>query len=273
MPSCRLIVGDALFALAELHKGSIEADMIFGDPKYNIGIDYGSDIDDALSETEYCEWTGHWIEAARHCLKEGGAFWGLINEPNADMFGLWLTECVGPRVNRVIWRETFGQYKDTHFASGHRHLFYHIKCTDMYGMAIPRANFHRAKRTWNPDPIRVESQRMRAGDKRAAGPRVPDDVWEISRVQGNDGERQGWAPTQLRLWPVECAILCSTNPGDLVIDPYLGSGTTALAALAHGRSFIGIDINPDYVEKSIERIRGAGYTDPIRRDDMTPVHT
>ena len=269
MPSCRLIVGDSTFvlgAMATCAEGS--AAMIFGDPKYNIGIDYGADIDDALCGHDYREFTHSWIKHVKYYLREGGAFWTLINEPNADMMGRAMTNEVGPRVNRVIWRETFGQYKETHIASGHRHLFYHVKATDIYGHAMPLPS---TQRTWNPDPIRVESQRMKSGDKRAAGPRVPDDVWEVSRVVGNDGERQGWAPTQLRLGPVERAILCSTNPGDLVIDPFLGSGTTALAALLHGRDFIGIDINPEYVEKSIERIRSSGYTAPIRRDDMTPI--
>ena len=140
----------------------------------------------------------------------------------------------------------------------------------MYGTALSNTYRH-VTRTWNPDPIRVESQRMKAGDKRAAGPRVPDDVWEISRVQGNDGERQGWAPTQLRLWPVERAILCSTNPRDLVIDPFLGSGTTAIAALKHGRDFIGIDINGDFIRKSAKRIRDSGYEEPIEVQDMKAV--
>ena len=270
MPSCQLIVGDVNAVLRDLENEGVNADMIFADPKYNIGIDYGADIDDALSGPDYLAWTGYWIEAARLCLREGGAFWGVINEPNADMFGCWLTECVGPRVNRVIWRETFGQYKDTRFASGHRHLFYHLKGVTLFGSATHDMP---AGRTWNPDPIRVPSQRMESGDKRAAGPRVPDDVWEISRVQGNDGERQGWAPTQLRLWPVERAILCSTNPGDLVIDPFSGSGTTAIAALKHGRNFIGIDINGDFIRKSAARIRQEFRDEPITVQDMKSVET
>lgn len=268
MPSCRLIVGDALVVLAQLREESICADMIFADPKYNIGIDYGADIDDAMTGEDYKNFTHLWIRRCADCLREGGAFWALINEPNADMLGRAMMIEAGPRINRIIWRETFGQYKDHRFPSGHRHLFYHARGMTLFGSATHDLDSY----TWNPDPIRVESQRMRAGDKRAAGPRVPDDVWEISRVQGNDGERQGWAPTQLRLWPVERAILCSTNPGDLVIDPYLGSGTTAIAALKHGRNFIGIDINEDFVRRSGERIFAElPGADPIRIDDMTPI--
>lgn len=250
--SHRILVGDALDVLAVLEQEGIVADMIFADPKYNIGVDYGDDIDDALSGDEYHDWTHRWIARSNNVLREGGAFWTLINERNADLMGRAMTVEVGPRVNRIIWRETFGQYKDSRFPSGHRHLFYHVKGTNMFGIAshdLGDDGF-----TWNPDPIRMPSQRMQAGDKRAAGPRVPDDVWDVSRVQGNDGERQRWAPTQLRLWPVERTILCSTNPGDLVIDPFLGSGTTALAALLHGRDFIGIEINPEYAAMAEDRI-------------------
>ena len=85
-----------------------------------------------------------------------------------------------PRRNRIIWRETFGQYNESRFPSGHRHLFWHVK-------DLKRSPFH-------TDEIRVTSQRMQAGDKRAAGPRVPDDVWEIPRLVGNARERFGRGP-------------------------------------------------------------------------------
>jgi DNA modification methylase len=258
-----LIVGDVIDALYNLEKEGPGVAMFFADPKYNIGIDYGAEINDDLPPGEYATWTQHWLQRVKHCLREGGACWALINEPNADMMGQALIGWIGPRINRVIWRETFGQYKEDRFPSGHRHLFCHVKTTDMYGAAC---DDEITQRTWNPDPIRVESARMKVGDKRAAGPRVPDDVWDVSRVVGNDGERQGWAPTQLRLWPVERAILCSTNPGDLVIDPFLGSGTTAIAALKNDRSFIGIDINGEFVAKSAQRIIQAGF----RVDEVIP---
>ena len=88
-----------------------------------------------------------------------------------------------PRRNRIIWRETFGQYTESRFPSGHRHLFWHVK--------DPKGS------PFCTDDLRVPSQRMQAGDKWAAGPRVPDDVWEIPRLVGNARQRLRGHPCQL----------------------------------------------------------------------------
>ena len=119
----------------------------------------------------------------------------------------------------MIWRKTVGKYKDTRFASGQRDVFYQLKGVTLFGSATQDMP---AGRTCNPDPIRVESQRMKSGDKRAAGPRVPDDVREISRVQGNDCERQGGAPTQLRPWPVDRPTLASNHTCARMTRPFAG---------------------------------------------------
>ena len=87
-----------------------------------------------------------------------GSIWFLSPERWADEVGLMLKGLL-PRRNRIIWRETFGQYRETVFPSGHRHLFWHVK-------DLKNSPFY-------TDEIRVVSQRMIDGDKRAAGPRVP----------------------------------------------------------------------------------------------------
>ena len=231
----QLICGDVLEALRrEVPLESV--DLIFADPPYNIGVDYGfGPATDRQTTIGYGNWVMAWImECAGH-LTPSGSMWVLINESNADFVGYQMTRLVGPRRNRIIWRERFGQYQEGKFASGHRHLFYHTK--------------HDRDFTWNPDPIREPSVRMKMGDKRAAGPRVPDDVWDVSRLQGNCKERVGWHPAQLRQEPIERIILATSNPGDTVLDPFIGSGTTLRACIATGRRCIGIDNNPDYISR------------------------
>jgi DNA modification methylase len=97
------------------------------------------------------------------------------------------------------------------------------------------------------EEIRVPSQRMLAGDKRAAGPRVPDYVWEIPRLVGNAAERLPAHPCQLPEALLERVLLCSTRPGDIVLDPMAGTGTTLRVAQRLGRRFLGIEKEHPFV--------------------------
>lgn len=242
----QLIHGDCLEAMGKIPEQSV--DLIFADPPYNIGVDYGDGKQaDLLTKGQYMTLICTSIYRCASLLKPGGAMWMLLPEPHADMAGSWLTSCLGPRRNRIIWREKFGQYQEGKFPSGHRHLFYHVKgCT--------RPGSKPSDYYWDTGEIRVPSVRMRMGDKRAAGPRVPDDVWDVSRLQGTAKERRKWHPTQLRQEPLERIILCSSRPGDTVLDPFVGSGTTMFAAGKLDRRFIGIDHNIDYITRLLDEV-------------------
>jgi site-specific DNA-methyltransferase (adenine-specific) len=172
--------------------------------------------------------------------------WVLVPERWADHFGMMLSELL-PRANRIIWREQFGQYRKDRFPSGHRHLFYHAPA---------------GVRVWNPDAVRVPSVRMQMGDRRAAGPRVPDDVWEVSRLQGNCRARVRWHPCQVREWPLERIIRAATNSGDWVFDPFAGSGTTLVVAQRLDRRFLGVERNPAYCQGIRERLAASSEGGP-----------
>ena len=149
--------GDCFTVLPTIAAGSV--DCLFIDPPYNIGVDYGSGSRaDCLTPQEYLY---QMEELARHAVERltpTGSLWFLCPERWADDIGIMLSGLL-PHRNRIIWRETFGQYRDTSFPSGHRHLFYHV-------MDDKHSPFF-------SEGIRVPSQRMLDGDKRAAGPRLP----------------------------------------------------------------------------------------------------
>lgn len=179
------------------------------------------------------------IEQCTATLSATGSLWFLVPERWADPIGTILTKYL-PRRNRIIWRETFGQYLESRFPGGHRHLFWHVKDT---------------KQTpFYTEDIRVHSQRMIDGDKRAAGPRVPDDVWEIPRLVGSAHGRIDGHPCQLPEELLERVIRCSTKERDAVLDPMAGSGTTLRVAQQLGRNFLGIEEQPDYIELINERL-------------------
>lgn len=122
----------------------------------------------------------------------------------------------------------------------------------------PPALWHvkdRLRTPFHTEDVRVPSQRMAAGDKRAKGPRVPDDVWDIPRLVGNARERLGDHPCQLPEELLRRVILCSTSPGDVVADPMAGTGTTLRVAQRLGRRYLGIEQQARYVDLIRDRLR------------------
>ena len=234
----QLIHGDCYQVLPTLPAGRIQT--VFIDPPYNIGVDYGDGPQrDRLSAREYLERMAFLIQACVRLLKPTGGLWFLCPERWADQIGAMLSAQL-PRRNRIIWRETFGQYREDRFPNGHRHLFWHV---------VNLARF-----TFEPDDIRITSQRMAAGDKRAKGPRVPDDVWEFPRLVGNAHQRIRDHPCQLSEALLERVIRCSTRNGDVVLDPMAGTGTTLRVAQRLGRRYVGIEQQGDFVTLIKERL-------------------
>lgn len=94
---------------------------------------------------------------------------------------------------------------------------------------------------WPEDRMKVPNKQMRS-------------VWSIN-TPGRSEKLHGKHPTQKPLKLLERIVLSSTNPDDIVLDPFTGSSTTGLAAHKHGRRFIGIDIEKEYLDLSIKRLK------------------
>ena len=241
----QLVHGDCYEVLPALPKGCV--DTIFVDAPYNIGIDYGGGKqDDLLDANEYLGQMEQLVSECIRLLTPAGGIWCLFPERWADHMGVVLSKLL-PRRNRIIWRETFGQYRESCFPSGHRHLFWHV--------------MDRRRSTFNTDEIRIPSQRMEAGDKRASGPRVPDDVWSIPRLVGNSHERLGEHPCQLPEALLERVIRCSTNPAGMMLDPMAGSGTTLRVAQRLGRRYFGVEKQANFVALIERRLKQAFQPD------------
>ena len=89
--------------------------------------------------------------------------------------------------------------------------------------------------------------------REANGGRQMKSVWRMKAPAGAE-KTHGRHPTQKPVELVERCLLASTNPGDLVLDPFLGSGTTGVVAARHGRRFVGIEMNADYLETARKRV-------------------
>jgi len=219
------------------------ADLIFADPPFNIGYKYDKHKDN-LKRPSYVAWTLEWMAACKKVLKPAGSFYVAIGDDHAadvkhiaDQLGLCMR-------NWMIWHYTFGQQTKDKFARAHTHIFYFVN--------DPR------RFVFNSHAVRVPSDRqLLYADSRAnpAG-KMPDDVWdEFSRVCGTFKERVGWHPCQMPERLIGRIICASSNPGDCVLDPFIGSGTTAAAAFRFRRSYCGIDISESYVSNTLERLK------------------
>lgn len=236
----KIICGDCIELLGDVEKPF--ADLIFADPPFNIGYQYDK-YKDKVKKNKYVAWTKDWMGACLNVLKPSGSFYIAIGDDYAANVKIIADELGLVMRNWIIWHYTFGQQTKIKFARAHTHIFY----------------FTRDKKdfTFNDFAVRIPSDRQLIyNDKRAnAKGKMPDDVWnEYSRVCGTFKERQGWHPCQMPESILTRIISASSNPGDVVLDPFNGSGTTACVAYQLGRKYAGIDVSEQYVEKAAKRL-------------------
>ncbi|HEX3355902.1 MAG TPA: site-specific DNA-methyltransferase, partial [Tepidisphaeraceae bacterium] len=171
--------------------------------------------------------------------------------------------------NWIIWHYTFGQQTKKMFAKSHTHILYFTKEKPDNGMT---------NLTFNADAVRVASARQTTYKDTRANPKgkLPDDVWylrpqeaeeaqsgmfdpesdtwNVSRVCGTFKEREGWHGCQMPMGVLNRIIAASSNPDDVVLDPFNGSGTTVVAAALMGRKYVGIDQSKEYVGYAQKRM-------------------
>lgn len=259
-PECRVYIGDSRTIVPRIPEcAAREVDLVFADPPFNWSRDYdrertGKAWDDAaMTEDEYLDFTYAWLDACVGALKPTGSMWVNIPDDWAAEIVVHLKKRKLTMINWCVWHYRFGQNTTSRFINSKVHALYFAK--------------DRAKRTWNPDEVLEVSDRAAIyGDPRTfskkdgfePGMRVPMDVWYgkyWGRIQGNNKERRANHDNQLPEVYLERVIRATSNPGDLVMDPFLGSGTTGVVAHALGRRFIGVEYSPANARSAFTRIK------------------
>jgi site-specific DNA-methyltransferase (adenine-specific) len=174
-------------------------------------------------------WVGKWIGLCVRALTPDGSLWVLVGDEYAGEYGVALKAAGLTIRNWVKWYETFGVNCSDKFNRCSRHLFYCVK--------------NPKKFVFNAAAVSRPSDRQtKYGDARAdPGGKVWDDVWQIPRLVGTAKERLPDFPTQLPLALLTPVVLCASEPGDLVIDPFNGSGTTGVVCVTNNRRYLGIE--------------------------------
>lgn len=266
-PGVRVHIGDCRTILPTLPEaGRAEFSLIFADPPFNWKRAY-DEWDDDMTEQAYLDFTFAWIDACINALRPGGSFW--INIP--DDWAAEIVCYVKGRLDRrppttlhhenwCIWHYRFGQNATERFINSKVHALHFTKPG-----AAP---------TWNPKEVLEPSDRasiyedprtLSKKDGMPAGLRVPMDVWYgryWGRVQGNNKERRDYHDNQLPEVYLNRVVRACSKPGDLVLDPFLGSGTTGVVAHALGRRFVGIEFSAENARRALDRIE-RGPTRPL----------
>ncbi len=262
-----LYPGDCLKLLSTIPNE--EAKLIVTSPPYNIGKKYEKKkiLTDYLADQEQTI-----TECERVLSSAGSICWQVGNHVDGqeiypiDILLYPVFKKLGLKLrNRIIWHFEHGLHCSKRFSGRYEAILWFTK-SDNY--------------TFNLDAVRVPQKYP--GKKYFKGPKVgeyscnplgknPGDLWIIPNVKHNHPEKTSH-PCQFPIELIERLVLALTNPGDLVIDPYMGVGTTAVAAVLHNRRAAGAEVMKEYLLKANERITDAFTGDIKRRPMDRPVY-
>lgn len=244
----QLIVGNAIELMEQMDESSV--DLIIADPPYALGKDFGNDSD-LMGSEEFLNWTFKWIDTAIPLLKETGSFYIFCTWKFSPEIFLHVKKNM-VMLNEIIWdRKVPSMGGSTRkFSSVHDNIGLFVKnpskhVFDLDAVRIP----------YDEETKKARSRSIFEGKKWLELGYNPKDIWSISRLHRIHSERVNH-PTQKPLELIERMVLASSPPDGLVLDPFVGSGTTAVAAARHGRDFIGFDLNPDYIGLAEKRLEG-----------------
>jgi len=247
LPLDQVLIGDCIQVMSNLPEESV--DMIFADPPYNLqlqkdlyrpnatkvdGVDEEWDRFDSYEE--YDEFTTEWLSASRRLLKKTGTIWVIGSYHNIFRVGKILMDLGFWILNDIVWIKSnpMPQFRGVRFANAHETLIWAQKIKgEKYTF-----NYHDMKHL--NDGIQMRSD------------------WYIPICSGSERIRENGKkvhPTQKPEALLYRVISASTSPGDIILDPFFGTGTTGVVAKRLGRRWIGIERDPHYADVAMSRIQ------------------
>jgi len=220
--------GDALVLMKDIPAGSI--DLIVTDPPFAIDFEakrsnynrtQGRVIEgyNEIPREKYYDFTVSWMKEAYRVLKRSGSMYVFSGWTNLKDILNAIDDVGFITINHIIWKYQFGVFTKRRFVTSHYHILFVVKDERSY-------KFNKVEH-------------------------YPEDVWVINREYWTGKVR---TPTKLPLELVKKILLFSSDEGDIVLDPFVGSGTVAVAAKMLGRHFLGFEIVPEYCELARERV-------------------
>ncbi|MDD5790429.1 MAG: adenine-specific DNA-methyltransferase [Spirochaetia bacterium] len=242
----QLICADVFEGLSRVPDNSV--DLLFIDPPYNIGKKFDSTIDRWNTDEDYLNWCYNWIDECINKLKTSGSMYIMTSTQFMPYFDIYIRSKM-TILSRIIWNyDSSGVQAKKYFGSMYEPILFCVKDKKKY--------------CFNADDILVEAKtgsQRKLIDYRKPVPapynteKVPGNVWSFPRVRYRMEEYENH-PTQKPVALLERIIKASSNPGDLVLDPFSGTFTTSFVANSLGRKSIGIDISEEYFKIGLRRV-------------------
>lgn len=260
----RIFQEDALQGLARIPDASI--DLLLTDPPYGLGKEYGNDSD-KLDAAAYLRWTEQWIDLALPKLKANGSLYIFLTWRYSPEIFVLLKQRM-TMINEIVWDRRVPSMGGStrHYSSVHDTIgFFAMQKGYYFDLDAIRIPYDAATKKARSRSIFIGAKWLELGYN-------PKDVWSVSRLHREHPERADH-PTQKPLEIVERMVRASCPPGGVVLDPFMGSGTTAVAARRCGRHFTGFELNPEYcaiIEQRLAApyaqltVRNNAPTEPVR---------
>jgi len=248
-PGVHLFHGDCVDLLRQLAPEVV--DLTVTSPPYNIGKEY----ENPRPLPEYLDWCEGWIRQIHAATQANGAFWlnlGYVSVSDKAK-ALPLPYLLWERtpfylVQEVVWNYAAGVACKMNFSPRNEKFLWYVKNADGY--------------TFNLDAVRdpdVKYPNQKKNGKLKCNPlgKNPTDVWQIPKVTSGENRASPERtphPAQFPTALIDRIVRSASNEGDLVLDPFMGSGSTAVTAIRAGRTVIGFEANRRYIDIAIERI-------------------
>lgn len=229
------ICGDAIEEMKKIPENSIH--LIVTDPPYNLNKDYGNNTDN-LEFNDYLEFSRQWLKEAKRVLTDNGSIYVFMGMKYISYIYSILEQELSMTFNSwITWYYTQGIGKTKGFSPRHDDILLFTKSPKKF--------------VFNLDDIRIPQKYYRSvNNMRGAN---PGNVWEFSHMHYCNKNRKKH-PTQKPEGLFERMILASSNEGDMILDPFVGSGTALRVCQQTNRNGIGIDINPEYIDMTKDRL-------------------
>ncbi len=234
MKTNTFLTGDAIDLMETFPDESV--DLVCTDPPYNLGKNYGNTMD-WKQWHEYEEFTKNWVAEAKRVLKPTGSLYVFMGIQFVSQLFMILQKMELYLNSWITWHYTQGIGRTKGFSPRHEDILYFTK-SDQY--------------TFNLDEIRIPQKYYRKRNNMKGA--NPGDVWQFSHIHYSNPERLDH-PTQKPEALMKRIILASSHEEDVVLDPFVGSGTTCVVANILKRKWVGIDANPEYIEMSEQRLK------------------
>ena len=238
-------------------------DLIIVDPPYNLYKNFHGNSFSKMPGDDYRAYTRGWLDLVSPLLRDGGTIYVCCDWQSSVIIGEILPEYFTVR-NRITWQREKGRGAEANWKNGHEDIWFATK-GDRYKFNLEKVKIRRrVLATYRKDG---EARDWEKGADGAYRDTCPSNLWDDITVPFWSMEENTAHPTQKPEKLIAKLILASSDEGDTVLDPFLGSGTTSVVAKKLSRHYVGIEQNPTYCSWTEERLERADEDKKIQGYD------